>query len=97
MIKRRSVVKTDIAGESSHAPDCSASALVEALRDTHRHIEELERIQVESRSSLMTHEAKIRALMLTKQIIALSSNLPPCVNSDASGQPRLAKEVNHEE
>jgi hypothetical protein len=74
-------VKTDTTGETSPKTDCSASALVDALRDTHRHIEALERIQAESRWCLRTDEAKIRALMLTKQIIALSPNLPPCLNS----------------
>jgi hypothetical protein len=60
------------AGESSPAPD--GSALVEALRDTHRHIEELERIQTESPRCVMTHEAKERAKRLTERIIALSQN-----------------------
>ncbi|OQB35251.1 MAG: hypothetical protein BWY06_03216 [Candidatus Latescibacteria bacterium ADurb.Bin168] len=60
------------ADESSPAPD--GSALVESLRDTHRHIEELERIQAESPRCVMTHEAKERAKMLTERIIALSQN-----------------------
>ena len=60
------------AGESSPALD--GSALVEALRDTHRHIEELERIATGSRSCVMTHEAKERAKLLTERIIALSQN-----------------------
>ena len=62
------------AGESSPAPD--GSALVDALRDTHRHIEELERIQAVRRSCVYTHEAKERAKMLTERIIALSQNAP---------------------
>jgi hypothetical protein len=60
------------AGESSPAPDCSA--LVEALRDTNRHIEELERIQSGSRNCLIAYEAKTRAMMLTERIIAMSQN-----------------------
>jgi len=60
------------AGELSPAPD--GSALVEALRDTHRHIEELERIQAESPRCVMTHEAKERAKLLTERIIVLSPN-----------------------
>jgi hypothetical protein len=58
--------------EMSPAPDCSA--LVEALRDTHRHIEELERIQAESRRYLTTCYANTRATMLTERIIALSQS-----------------------
>jgi hypothetical protein len=69
------------ADESSPAPD--GSALVEALRDTHRHIEELERIQTGSRSCVMTHEAKERAKLLTERIIALSHNVP----AHAQGKP----------
>jgi hypothetical protein len=58
--------------ESSPAPD--GSALLDALRDTHRHIEELERIQAESPRMVLTHEAQSRAKMLTERIITLSSN-----------------------
>jgi len=65
-------MKLEFDGISPTAPD--GSALVEALRDTHRHIEELERIQAGSRSCVMTHEAKKRAEMLTERIIALSQN-----------------------
>ena len=60
------------AGESSPAPD--SSALVDALRDTHRHIEELERIQAGSPCLVYTYEAKERAKMLTERVIALSQN-----------------------
>jgi hypothetical protein len=55
--------------------------LVDALRETHRHIEELERIQAGSRSCLIAYEAKARALMLTERIIALSKNIPTCVKA----------------
>ena len=73
------------AGESSPAPD--GSALVEALRDTHRHIEELERIQAESPRFVMTHEAKERAKLLTERIIALSQNSPICGSgNDTAGE-----------
>jgi hypothetical protein len=67
------------AGESSPAPD--GSALVDALRDTHRHIEDLERIQAESPRCVMTHEAKERAKLLTERIIALSQNNVICVSN----------------
>ena len=69
------------AGESSPALD--GSALVEALRDTHRHIEELERIQAESPRCVLTHEAKERAKMLTERIIALSQNAGALPRSEA--------------
>ena len=48
--------------------------MVDALRDTHRHIEELERIKAASSRCVMTHEAKERAKMLTERIISLSQN-----------------------
>ena len=78
-------------GESSPAPD--GSALVEALRDTHRHIEELERIQAESPRCVMTHEAKERAKMLTERIIALSPNAGavPRRGSDVGTSPLLGQ------
>lgn len=60
-----------------------ASALVEALRDTHRHIENMERIQAESKYSVFTDEAKDRAKKLTDQIVAMACRMPAAVGKEA--------------
>jgi hypothetical protein len=50
------------------------SALSEALKDTHRHIEELERIQAGGGRGVIMSDARGRAGMLTERIIALSQS-----------------------
>lgn len=52
----------------------TGSVLVEALKETHRHIEELERIQSQSDRTVYTWEAKARAEALTQRMLALSQN-----------------------
>ena len=50
-------------------PPAPGSALVDALRETHRHIESLERIACETGHIVMTHEAKKRADILAQTLV----------------------------